>query len=336
MIRVCVIGSGRAGMIHARNFAGSVPDAKLVAIVDPIEELAKKACKELEINNYYLNYQDALKLNNIDAVIVVTPTVYHNEIVVAAAKAGKHVLCEKPMAMTVKECNAMIKACKDSKVKLQIAFMRRFDESFLYAKKRVDSGEIGRVVLVKSLTHGPSTPKSWMYDIRKSNGPLAEVNSHDIDALHWYSGSYINEVYAIGGNFRSPKAKEAWPDFYDNVILTTRFSNGMQGFIEGAQGVQYGYDSRVEILGEKGIIFIGKINNYSVMSCTPNGMQTPFVRSWQNLYYDAYKKEDISFINCILDGSEPEVTGQDGMEAVKVVNAGNRSITEKKPIKLSR
>jgi len=336
MIRVCVIGSGRAGMIHARNFAGSVPDAKLVAIVDPIEELAKKACKELEINNYYLNYQDALKLNNIDAVIVVTPTVYHNEIVVAAAKAGKHVLCEKPMAMTVKECNAMIKACKDSKVKLQIAFMRRFDESFLYAKKRVDSGEIGRVVLVKSLTHGPSTPKSWMYDIRKSNGPLAEVNSHDIDALHWYSGSYINEVYAIGGNFRSPKAKEAWPDFYDNVILTTRFSNGMQGFIEGAQGVQYGYDSRVEILGEKGIIFIGKINNYSVMSCNPNGMQTPFVRSWQNLYYDAYKKEDISFINCILDGSEPEVTGQDGMEAVKVVNAGNRSITEKKPIKLSR
>lgn len=336
MIRVCVIGSGRAGMIHARNFAGSVPDAKLVAIVDPVEELAKKACKELEINNYYLNYQDALKLNNIDAVIVVTPTVYHNEIVVAAAKAGKHVLCEKPMAMTVKECNAMIKACKDSKVKLQIAFMRRFDESFLYAKKRVDSGEIGRVVLIKSLTHGPSTPKSWMYDIRKSNGPLAEVNSHDIDALHWYSGSYINEVYAIGGNFRSPKAKEAWPDFYDNVILTTRFSNGMQGFIEGAQGVQYGYDSRVEILGEKGIIFIGKINNYSVMSCNPNGMQTPFVRSWQNLYYDAYKKEDISFINCILDGSEPEVTGQDGMEAVKVVNAGNRSITEKKPIKLSR
>jgi len=336
MIRVCVIGSGRAGMIHARNFAGSVPDAKLVAIVDPVEELAKKACKELEINNYYLNYQDALKLNNIDAVIVVTPTVYHNEIVVAAAKAGKHVLCEKPMAMTVKECNAMIKACKDSKVKLQIAFMRRFDESFLYAKKRVDSGEIGRVVLIKSLTHGPSTPKSWMYDIRKSNGPLAEVNSHDIDALHWYSGSYINEVYAIGGNFRSPKAKEAWPDFYDNVILTTRFSNGMQGFIEGAQGVQYGYDSRVEILGEKGIIFIGKINNYSVISCNPNGMQTPFVRSWQNLYYDAYKKEDISFINCILDGSEPEVTGQDGMEAVKVVNAGNRSITEKKPIKLSR
>ena len=87
---------------------------------------------------------------------------------------------------------------------------------------------------MKSLTHGPSVPQEWMYDIRKSNGPLAEVNSHDIDAARWFVGSEIEEVYAIGGNFRCPQAVQKYPDFYDNVAMVCRFEDGRQGFIDGA------------------------------------------------------------------------------------------------------
>ncbi|MDC7228305.1 MAG: Gfo/Idh/MocA family oxidoreductase [Spirochaetales bacterium] len=333
-IQVCVIGSGRAGMIHARNFARSVPNAEIAAMSDPVEEAAAAAVKELGINKYYLDYKDVLKDESIDAVIVVTPTVFHEEIVVAAAAAGKHILCEKPMAMNEQECSNMINACVDAKVKLQIGFMRRFDESFRHAKERIDSGEIGDVVCVKSVTHGPSTPRPWMYDIKKSNGPLAEVSSHDIDTLHWYAGSYIKEVYSIAGNYRCPDAVADYPDFYDNILMNVRFKNDMQGLVDGAQGVKYGYDSRVEIIGTQGIIFVGKQNNFSVMTCSPTGINTPFVESWQNLFLDAYKLEDLKFIESILEDSTPEVTGTDGLEAVKVVNAGNTSIIEKRPVTL--
>ncbi len=334
-IGVCVIGAGRAGMIHARNFARGVANAKLVAVVDPFEEAAQKAMKELEIDVYYLKYEDALQDKNVDAVVVVSPTVYHKDIVVSAAQAGKHILCEKPMAMTVEECDEMNKAVEENKVKLQIGFMRRFDKNFMYAKERLDAGEIGDVVLVKSLTHGPSIPQKWQYDIAKSNGPLAEVNSHDIDTVRWYTGSEFKEVYAIAGNYRCPEAKDEFPDFYDNVSMVASFENGMQGFIDGAVSVRYGYDSRVEIIGTTGVLFVGRLRENEVVVCNKDaGIVTPFMETWRTLFIDAYRKEDEEFIESIVEDNTPRVSGIDGKMAVKVVNAGNQSILEKRPVQL--
>ena len=182
-IAVCVVGAGRAGMIHAVNFAKHVPQTILAAIVDTDRTAAKAAAEKLGAENYYTSCNEALSDERIDAFIVVSPTKYHMETVKAIAASGKHILCEKPMAMTENECDEMIRVCQENKVKLQIGFMRRFDESFRQAKEMVDCGEIGDVVMVRSNTRGPSIPKPWMYDIKKSNGPLAEVNSHDIDTM---------------------------------------------------------------------------------------------------------------------------------------------------------
>jgi myo-inositol 2-dehydrogenase/D-chiro-inositol 1-dehydrogenase/scyllo-inositol 2-dehydrogenase (NAD+) len=220
-------------------------------------------------------------------------------------------------------------------VKLQLAFMRRYDESFRAAKERVDAGEIGDVVLVKSLTHGPSVPQEWMYDIAKSNGPLAEVNSHDIDAARWFMGSEIEEVYALGGNFRCPQARGAYPDFYDNVAMICRFAGGRQGFIDGAVSVGYGYDARMEIVGTRGVLFVGRREQDSVVSCSAErGMTRTFVKSWRTLFTEAYAAEDQDFVDCILDDREPLVRGIDGRMAVAVVNAGNRSIVERVPVRV--
>lgn len=334
-IGVCVIGAGRAGMIHARNFARSIPHARLIAVADPVEETAQKASQELELDSYYLNYQEALQDERVDAVIVVSPTVYHKEIVVAAAQAEKHILCEKPMAMTVAECDEMLKAVEEHQVKLQIGFMRRFDKNFLYAKERIVSGEIGDVVLVKSLTRGPSIPQKWQYDIAKSNGPLAEVNSHDIDTLRWFTESEFKEVYAIAGNYRCPEARKEFPDFYDNIVMTASFENGMQGCIDGAVSVRYGYDARVEIVGTKGVIFVGRLRENDVVVCNKDaGIITPFMETWRTLFIDAYRKEDQEFIESIIEDKTPRVTGIDGKMAVNVVNAGNQSIQEKRPVRL--
>ena len=335
-IGIAVIGSGRAGMIHAGNFARGVEGAKLIAMIDPVEDTAREACRELEIETHYLDYNDALEDDRIDAFVIVTPTVYHRDIVVACAKAGKHVLCEKPMAMTPDECQDMIDAAARHGIKLQIAFMRRFDKSFEDAKERIDAGEIGDVVLVKSLTHGPSVPQPWMYDMKKSNGPLAEVNSHDIDTLRWFTGSEFSEVYAIAGNYRCPEAAAEFPDFYDNVIMNCSFENGMQGSIDGAVSVKYGYDARVEILGTRGIMFLGTLKDNTVLYCSDrSGLTSPVVKSWRVLFLDAYRREDEAFVRCIREDSVPRVTGHDGKMAVMVVNAGNRSIMEKRPVALN-
>ncbi len=332
---IAVIGSGRAGLIHARNFASGIDGAKLVAMVDPFADALSSALLELGIERGYHDYRDALADPDIDAVVIVTPTVYHKDIVLAAALAGKHVLCEKPMAMDADECRVMNEACAKAGVKLQIGFMRRFDRNFRKAWEAVDQGRVGDVVLVKSLTRGPSVPQAWMYDIAKSNGPLAEVNSHDIDTVRWFAGSDISEVYAIAGNYRCPEAREKYPDFYDNVIMNARFANGMQGCIDGAVSVGYGYDARLEVLGTKGVLFVGGLADSSVVVCSTGAdIVSPAVKSWRNLFIDAYRSEDSAFVECIRNDTEPEVTGVDGLEAVRVVNAGNRSIVEKRPVRL--
>ena len=335
-LAVCVIGAGRAGMIHAVNFAKHVPDALLAAVVDTQEEAARAAAEKLDIAHYYSSCAHALMDDRIDAYVVVSSTKYHMETVKAIAEAGKHILCEKPMAMTEEECEEMIRVCRQHKVKLQLGFMRRFDESFRQAKNMVDYGEIGEVVMVRSNTRGPSIPRPWMYDIRKSNGPLAEVNSHDIDTMRWFTGSEFQTLYAVGGNYRCPDAREQFPEFYDNVVMAASFANGMQGMLDGAQGVGYAYDAKVEILGTKGAISLGSVKGNDVVLCSSASQRGsyPLVESWRTLFKDAYLKEDRAFIDCILQDKEPAVTGMDGKMAVKVVNAGNISIMEKRMVTL--
>lgn len=334
-VNIGLIGTGRAGMVHGRNFAFSVPDASLVALCDPHEGSRKEAAAALGVSTMFSDYRDLLAFPGLDAVVIVTPTRLHCQMAIDAAAAGKHILCEKPMAMTPGECDAMIAATDSAGVKLQIGFMRRFAPAFQELKAQVDAGRVGDVVSVRSLTYGPSIPQPWMYDLAVSNGPLAEVNSHDIDTVRWITGSDITEVYAIGGNFRSPGARADFPDFYDNVTLIAKFANGMQGAISGAQGVKYGYDSRCEVLGTKGILFAGSLKTTATTACTEEGMSSPIIKSWRDLFADAYLNEDKAFIRCIVEDTPPEIAGLDGKRAVQVVNAGNESIRTGMPVKIT-
>ncbi len=332
-IRVGVVGVGRAGLIHARNFAGGVPGARLTAVADPSGDALNSARAEFAGIQTYRDYTDMMAGAALDAVVVVTPTNLHLDVVTRAAATGLHVLCEKPMAMDADECRRMIDGCEAAGVKLQIGFMRRFDRGFCHAKQQIDAGAIGEVVLVKSLTHGPSKPQPWMLDVSKSNGPLAEVSSHDIDTLRWMAGSDITEVHALAGNYRSQFAAAEFPDFYDNVIVISRFADGKQGIIEGAVNVGYGYDARAEILGTQGVILIGGLEDTRVQVVSrESGLVAPVVQSWRGLFSEAYFHEDCAFVDCIRNDTTPRVTGRDGLQAVQVVNAGNQSIRTRRPV----
>ncbi|MFT0846480.1 Gfo/Idh/MocA family oxidoreductase [Actinomycetaceae bacterium L2_0104] len=324
-VRIGIIGAGRAGLLHAHSFATQVEDAALIAVSDPSREALRHASTLYGVSTHS-DYRDLLE-TDVDGVVVVTPTKFHAEIVRAAAEAGKHILCEKPMAMNEDECESMIAAARKARVKLQVGFMRRFDAGFRRAKELIDSGAIGEVVSVKALTHGPSTPKPWMYDISASNGPLAEVSSHDIDAIRWLTGGEVESLYAMAGNFRSEQARHEWPDFYDSVLLSARMSTGAMALVDGAQGVRYGYDSRAEILGTSGRIDVGDLNADRVVLHSGDGRSSrDIVATWRDLYRDAYVAEARAFVQSIVEDSPPEVTGEDGLEAVRIVNAGNASI----------
>ena len=335
-VNLCLIGAGRAGLIHARNFRRSIDNADLIAIADPNYEARSQVCKELDINKSYDDYRYALSDKEIDAVIVVAPTAYHCQITIEAAQAKKHIFCEKPMAMNEVECKKMIDACESNNVILQIGFMRRFDQSFQDAYKQIETGVIGDIVLIKSNTRGPSIPQKWTYDLKKSNGPLAEVNSHDIDSLRWFSKSEFSELYAIAGNYRCPDAKEQYPDYYDNVALIAKLKNDVQGMIDGAVSVEYGYDAKVEIVGTSGCIQIGDIKNRRISVIKKEGMIHPVQESWRHLYSDAYLAEDKHFVNCIINHDQPITSGYDGLRCVQVVNAGNQSIKENRVVNLNQ
>ena len=196
-VRVCLIGAGRAGKVHANSLTQHVPRGALVALVDSVPETLESTGEQFGVPaaQRFQTLEAALEWNGFDAVVITTPTFTHKPLAVMAAQAGKHVFLEKPMALSLEECDAIIQAAETAGVVLQIGFMRRFDPEFAAAYERIQAGEIGQPMLVKSLTHGPGLPPPWARDLKQSNGMLAEVNSHDWDCTRWLMGSNPQRVY---------------------------------------------------------------------------------------------------------------------------------------------
>lgn len=327
-IGFCVIGTGRAGLIHARNLSRHVPGARLVALCDASEQSLSAAANELAVARRFRDFREAVADDRVQAVVITTPTFLHRDVACAAAGAGKHVFLEKPMAVTVEECQAINAAVREAGVKLQMGFMRRFDAGFRQAKEMLADGSLGRVMIIKSTGRGPGGPGPWMYDLRKSNGIIAEVNSHDIDSLFWLTGQDVRRVYATGRNFKCEEARAEWPDFYDNVVAQLTFDGDAMGVIDGTCPAHYGYDARVEILCEKGLLFVGDYRDPAAATrVTLDGeVVGQAVKTWRTLFRDAYLAEMVHFVDCVANDRTPEVTGHDGLRAVATVLAINRSI----------
>lgn len=329
----CVIGAGRAGLIHARNLAQRIPIAALVALCDPNPESLREAGSELGVSRLLADYAEAVALPQVEAVVIATPTFLHCPIACAAAAQGKHVFLEKPMAVTVAECDEIMEAARRAGVKLQIGFMRRFDEGFLEAKRVLDSGEMGRVMKIKSTGRGPGLPSPWMFDLAKSNGIIAEVNSHDLDSLRWFTGSEAVAAYAMAGNFKCPDARREFPDFYDNILAVFRLQDGTLGEVDGACPCHYGYDARVEILCERGLLLVGHTAEQTAVKVTMQGeVVGRAVKSWRNLFKDAYLAEMEHFIRCVQRNEEPVPSGLDGQKALEMVLAANESVRTGRPV----
>ena len=335
-IRICMIGAGRVSKNHSRALTRHVPGATIVALVDPMAQVREETAREFGIDDQFDTLEIALEKADFDAVIITTPTPTHLPITVLAAENKKHVFLEKPMALNLQECDAINKSVDQNSVILQLGFMRRFDPEFVAAAQRIEAGEIGQPMMIKSNTHGPGLPPPWAHDLRTSNGMLAEVNSHDWDATRWLMGSNYQRVYTEVANFKGAARNVDTPNFYDTVLVNIKFESGGLGLISGVCPCDYGYDARVEIIGDKGIMQIGELQGQSVVICTnrDQGLITPIFRTWPERFAWAYIYELEHFVTCIQNETPPAVGGNEGWWAVAGVLAGTQSFLEQRPVYL--
>ena len=329
-VRVGLIGAGRMGSFHAENLAWRVPGAILAAVADPQPGAADALTNKLGVGKAYSDLHALLQDPEIEAVAIAAPARTHAEWVIAAAKAGKHVFCEKPMAVTLDEADRAIAAAKDAGVVLQVGFNRRFDSGFAAAIAAVKAGENGTTQLSRSLTrdpglHDPSRIPQWTI--------FLETLIHDFDTLlHFNPGAKPVEVYALADALVRPDFKDK--GLLDTSVVTIRFDNGAIATAEANFQAVYGYDVRGEVFGSKGMLQAGHINANHCVRYHQDGIAIATSRMDSDLLREAYVAEMAEFARCIRSGETPRATGEDARNALQIALACIDSVQQQQPIKL--
>jgi len=322
-----VVGVGEMGRRHAENIRRLVPGAELIAIADVNHQRARQAACELEIEHALPSLDAMLERKDIHAILIATPDKFHASAVITAAAAGKDILCEKPLALNVQDANEAVRAVERARVRLQVGFMRRYDSAHIAAKKQIEAGEIGEPVIFKSIGRDKDAPPIEAYK-SQLNGMLLFTNTiHDFDSARWLTNDEVAEVHTFTTVAVRPELEQ-----YDDVVASTvnlRFQRGAIGNIESyAQGV-YGYDVRTEIVGSKGAILIGSLRQHSATFLKSEGGAFAIGDHFLTKFGDAYLAEVRDFVDMVASDREPLVTGDDGVRAVEIAAAAQRSYLEK-------
>ncbi|HET7727635.1 MAG TPA: Gfo/Idh/MocA family oxidoreductase [Candidatus Limnocylindrales bacterium] len=330
---VLVVGAGRAGMVHARNFAAGLPGCRLVGVCDPATEVAERAAGELGCRAF-ADPLAAVTDDGVDAVVIASPTFSHAELAVAALSAGKHVLSEKPLAASLDDGRRIEAAAGRSDAAFMMAFMRRFDRGFQRARELVEQGAVGEPLYIRSTTRGPGLPPPWAWDVERSGGLIAEVNSHDIDTVRWLTGQEFVQLRAVGRAAKRPDIAATHEGFVDVLAVQASLDGGSLAHVDGACPADYGYDARVELYGSEGVLFVGDATEGPIVVTRQQARRDP-VSGWARLFADAYREEDRQFV-AACRGDAPALPGiEDGVRALEVVIAVNRSLRENRDVRLS-
>lgn len=247
-LNIGIIGAGRIGSLHAKSITYNVPSAKVLGITDVKKEGLAELAAMLGIKKIYADYKEMLADKEIDAVLVCSSTDTHADIAIEAAKAGKHIFCEKPVDLTPEKVRAVIQEVEKAGVKLQVGFNRRFDHNFANVKSMVNAGKIGDVHIVKITSRDPAPPPAEYSAV--SGGMFLDMTIHDFDMARFLAGSEVCEVYASATCLVDPAIGEAGD--VDTAIITLKFENGALGVIDNSRRAAYGYDQRIEVFGSKG------------------------------------------------------------------------------------
>jgi len=310
-----------------------VPHAQLVGVADADAGRARRTAQELEIENSYASLEAMLECKGLDAVVISTPDKFHAAAVKTVAAAGKDMLCEKPLALTLSDGSELLDIVARAKVRLQVGFMRRYDPAYSAAKRRIEAGEIGMPLVFKSIGRDKVGAPLAAYKPNLS-GMLFYTNSiHDFDLARWLMQNEVSEVHAYTTVATRPELAQ----FGDVVagVVNLKFDGGAIGNIESHSEAVYGYDVRTEIVGSKGSILIGSLNQTPATFLTNDGSTQPIADHFLTTFASAYVAEIQDFVDMVLNDRPPRVTGEDGLKALAVAVAAEESHLQAKPSRVS-
>ncbi len=321
-LAIGLIGAGRLGRVYARDLASRIAETKLVAVADAAESVARDVAAEFDVPKHYADPLALIDDAAVDAVVIVSPTHTHRDLVIAAADRKKPTFCEKPPALSLEEAAAMQDAVSRSGMFLQMGFMRRFDAGYASAKKQIDEGRIGTPLVFKSTSRDPFRPSLEYANPKSSGGMLLDMGIHDFDLARWFMGE-VRAVSTIGATIAYPEL--ATVGDIDNAVASLTFTSGKLGVVDLSRSGIYGYDISTEILGLEGTLRIGYLRETPVMLMTKNSVAHDTVPYFMERFRDAYTTQLQNFAQNVLHERTPPITIEDGMEALRIGVAATRA-----------
>jgi len=330
-INVAVAGLGRIGKIHLENLCRNFPEIKVVAVMDVLEE-SKAIAGEFNVPVFVQDFDELLVVPGLDAVVICSPTDTHADYTVKAAKAGKHIFCEKPLDLSIDRVKEVLSIVDDCGVKLMLGFNRRFDPEFKKIRQLVMSDAVGDPQIIKITSRDPGPPP--VSYIKVSGGMFLDMTIHDFDMARYISGKQVKEVFAKGAVLVDPEIGEAGD--IDTAIITLTFEDNTMAVIDNCRQAVYGYDQRLEVFGSKGMAQAENNfpNNHKLY--TAEGVSGDLPLHFFLERYDAsYNQEIREFIDALVSGRDMPVGGKDGLLSMAIALAAKKSVEEGRTVSLS-
>ena len=332
-LNIGLVGVGRMGRVYANDLAFRVPNARLAAIADQRADAAAAVAAECGVPKHYGSHHELLADKEIDAVVIITSTHTHGAMVTDAARSGKAIFCEKPISLSLDEAGKMVKAVAGAGVFFQMGFQRRFDSGYLGAKKAIDAGTIGTPIVFKSTSRDPFPPPLEFCDPKVSGGLIVDMGIHDFDVARMFMGE-VKSVVANGCTLAYPEMKKVGD--IDNAVINMVFESGALGSVDLSRTAVFGYDIRAEILGTKGVIQIGYHRHTPILVMTQSGITHDVVPHFMERFENAYLAQIRDFVDRVLNGQPPAITGTDAIASLRISLAAMKSMKENRPIDVAR
>jgi myo-inositol 2-dehydrogenase / D-chiro-inositol 1-dehydrogenase len=323
-VRVGVIGVGRIGRMHAELLARRVPGARLAAVHDA-DPAAARAVGARAFDTV------ADLLADVDAVAICSTTETHADLIVAAARAGRAIFCEKPISLELAEVDRALAAVDEASVQFQIGFNRRFDPAHEAVRDAVVRGDVGTPQIVRISSRDPDPPP--MEYVRGSGGIFLDMTIHDFDMARYVTGSEVVEVFARGAVHVDPAFGEAGD--VDTAVVTLVHENGCLTAIDNSRRAVYGYDQRVEVFGSRGMAASENPLAHTGVVRTADGTSLPALpHFFLERYVPSYVREWEAFVDAVSRGVTPPVSGADARAPLVIGLAAQRSLREGRPVRI--
>jgi len=330
-IKVAVLGCGRIGSMHAELISRRIDGLELGPVFDVFADSAQTVASKLGVHRAE-SFEEILNDNTVDAVAICTSTDTHVDLIIAAARAGKAIFCEKPISQNLPDVDRAIDAIAASGAFLQIGFNRRFDPSHRAVAAAVGDGSIGDVHLVRITSRDPSPPP--ISYLRVSGGMFLDMTIHDFDMARFVTGSEVVEVYAVGGVRVDPAIGDIGD--IDTAVVVMTHADGTITTIDNSRQAVYGYDQRVEAFGSGGMVISDNPRaTTSVVADVTGGHSSPLPYFFLERYTTSYVDEWLGFAAALESGSLSPVDGSDGRAPLVLGLAALMSLKEGRPVRVS-